>query len=1159
MSYQPKTHLLRSGVPQRLDGHRPLRHIPLDVYLETFDYFQVGESFSERECKIILSNIIPVCRLFRAICLPRRLRSLTLSSQQKGLIKFTRTKFHEPQVNLCVYVRALRIADWLPESPGLSESDIDSEYEDEIVQNIQNAWVYRGIMSRLCETLPRFQNVTELIIDHAMLGLSVFIHIPLMDSLCSVDIAHCVFDDPLTDRAYRLIYHMTPRTPWRKLRFVENTGYEKALHALATMASTSALESFTTTEWYVARAFLTHEKKALVNLKTLDIPCDEPDVIGKFLAVTPTITTLAITGLPEFTVGVQTHLQLPPSALPNLHTLNCNSVLLEELVSGRPVSNIEVFTTNCGAPIPNALSTTDILSTLSRSSAQIKNLGIEDTAPSLSDEELNLGYFAQLERLTWYPSIHEHDLTEMIKSKRLPANGVIWHPTVPTVNIVCEYYLQEALVPVYDLQAQHDLLCPFFASLFPGATTITTTPGIEWRKYMLGSPSVPVWKPVVIARDDVRSHILADPDAYTLKKDYEGCLKGLFEEDELDPLLKSVLGIEDDIEFFSEYEILLRLQKMSTVIEEDDHVDICLTGNGSGVRAPHYYCLHVLHESVASIELIIDDVEPTGDSYPNMSSIEVVTLLNVTVPERRDGSNTLQQIPADVYYDIFDYFQVGETFSGRECKTIFSNLIPVCRLFRAICLPRRLRSLTLPIQKKDLVKFTGTNFHEPYINLYAFVSALRFADRLPKPLFESDGSESEDGIAQRIQNAWVYRSIILPLCDNLPRFQNVTELTIDDTVLGLRVFTYIALMDSLCSVDIAHCVFDDTPTDRASRIIHPVTPWRKLRFVKNEWYDKAVQALATIACTPALETFITNEWHVARTFLTHEKKALVNLKMLDIPGDEPDVIGKFLAVTPTISTLTIRDGPQFATGDQAPLRLPPSALPNLHTLRCDSVLLEELVSGRPVSNVEVTNTNFGAYTPDASSTADFLSILNRSSAPIRGLGLEVFASKLTDAKGLNLRNFAQLERFTFYAADDERGFTEIIKSEDLAASKAIWHPTVSTVNIVFDYCVEPDLVLAYDLQVDHDLLCPLFEILFPGVKTITTCPGIEWRKHMHGSPSAPVWKPVVIARDDVRSHILSNADACVVTKDYEGCLKGLFEEEELNLPLKRALGIEDDG
>ncbi|KAA1472651.1 hypothetical protein DENSPDRAFT_838986 [Dentipellis sp. KUC8613] len=548
MSHQPKIPRLRSAVPRRQDGHKPLRHIPLDVYLEIFDYFQVGESFSERECKIIFSNSIPVCRLFRAICLPRRLRSLTLSSQQKGLIKFTHTKFHEPETDLCEYVRTLRIVDWRPESPELSESDIDSENEDEIVQTNPNTWVYRGIMSRLCETLPRFQNVTELIIDYAMLSPSIFVHIPLMNNLYSVDIAYCKFDDPLTDRARRLIYHMTPQTPWRKLRFVANTGCEKALHALATMASTSALESLTTMEWSVAHAFLTQKKNALVGLTMLDIPCDHPDVVGKFLAMTPTITTLTLTGLPIFTERSQAHLQLPPSALPNLHTLKCNYLLLEELVSGRPVSSVQVFTTIFGTPVGtlDASSTMDILSVVGRSSAQIKLLGIEETTSPLTGAGLNLKDFTHLEQFTFYVSVHKDILTKMIKSTQLPATDAdVWHPTVPIMNIVFDHYLQSAVMPLYDLQIDHDL-CLFLASLFPGATTITTTPGIEWRKHMRESPSAPVWKPVIIARDIVRSHVRSWADAFWVMRDYEGCLEALFEEHELDvdPLLRSVLGIK---------------------------------------------------------------------------------------------------------------------------------------------------------------------------------------------------------------------------------------------------------------------------------------------------------------------------------------------------------------------------------------------------------------------------------------------------------------------------------------------------------------------------------------------------------------------------------------------------------------------------------------
>ncbi|TFY60337.1 hypothetical protein EVG20_g7454 [Dentipellis fragilis] len=461
------------------------------------------------------------------------------------LVKFACTTFQKPHDHLSAFVRVLRFVDLSSED---SDSDPDTEGDEENIQTIQTASVYRDILFQLCDILTHFYNVTELIFHHAMLKLDVFLHMSFMNSLSSVDIAHCEFDDPAADGTFLPIHHSNPCVPWRSLRLVANKGYETCLDALAGLAATPALESFTTTEWEVALAFLVHESQAMTGLKTLHIPCGDLRVVGQFLEATPTIISLTITRLPAGTPFSERHLRLPRTALPSLHTIKCAPVLLPELVPGRPVSSVDVsdFGQRPDMPGDGRLSVDGLFATLRRSSVPIRSLGIASAVLSKPGAETDFRNFAQLERMTMCMSGAQDLFVHMIKDMPSWLNTVRegHHPTVRTVDV--RFCQPAEAVPVYDLDADRIAVAELFTAMFTGATTITTSPYIEWRKHASVRRDSVVWKPVVIARDTVRTHILSMVGTYKAVKDYEGCLSGLFEDKELTLPLKRVLGIEDD-------------------------------------------------------------------------------------------------------------------------------------------------------------------------------------------------------------------------------------------------------------------------------------------------------------------------------------------------------------------------------------------------------------------------------------------------------------------------------------------------------------------------------------------------------------------------------------------------------------------------------------
>ncbi|KZV74176.1 hypothetical protein PENSPDRAFT_648181 [Peniophora sp. CONT] len=181
---------------------------------------------------------------------------------------------------------------------------------------------------------------------------SFFDAVAYLGALSRVSISRCVFgafegaEDPYPVEP--------PRTPWTSFTFHDNTCSMEYIYAFVSLISSPHLQTLNTTQWSLIHALAEQGEVLLEGLHELatQIPCTPATALKDFLIRTPSIRTLRITSIQTFgpdtfdyTTVYNTARQLvdlPPSALPNLTSVQCPVTLLDALVPGRPVSSIDV-------------------------------------------------------------------------------------------------------------------------------------------------------------------------------------------------------------------------------------------------------------------------------------------------------------------------------------------------------------------------------------------------------------------------------------------------------------------------------------------------------------------------------------------------------------------------------------------------------------------------------------------------------------------------------------------------------------------------------------------------------------------------------------------------------------------------------------------------
>ncbi|TFY83092.1 hypothetical protein EWM64_g932 [Hericium alpestre] len=552
------------------------------------------------------------------------------------------------------------------------------------------------------------------------------------------------------------------------------------------------------------------------------------------------------------------------------------------------------------------------------------------------------------------------------------------------------------------------------------------------------------------------------------------------------------------------------------------------------------------------VEDLVSHDDPERDARIRreaQSALKRWPILTSSTPQRRDGYRTLPNIPTEIYYEIFDHFQLNMSVSGQEYKRLLSTLIPVCRLFRALLLPRRLRSLTLSSTQKNLVKFATTTFSypEPEDNLFAFVQQLYITDWIPRrPIttnldpFEQDDDELPDSPTE----IWVYKGILQKISHSFMRFANVQVLTLNSVPIEHSFFTMMSCMISLHMVNICDSWFSRNES-RSSGDHKPKTPWTRFIFCNNHGYSSYLPALASLAASPSLAVFRTLDWDVTEALLSRPEP-FTGLTEISLACVGYSFLRNFLESTPTIRSLTITltRNPHLLDADEAHLRLPPSALPNLNILRCPSFLAGDLVVGRSVDHLNIRGiieAENGAVHQDEYLWLDtsLTALCQRSSVPIRDLSVTAYAlvnildEEADDGLADSMAQLKELTRLTLYVAEDEDIMLAGLYQFMLHANKPV-HPTIRTVRFRYEW-KQP-----VNLAREHDLIARRFARAFPRATMFSLSMNTEW--HLRGQE----WAPVVLDRDRMKMTLLRFAERGTQgVRDWEGCLKGLFGEREL--------------
>jgi len=205
----------------------------------------------------------------------------------------------------------------------------------------------------------------------------------------------------------------------------------------------------------------------------------------------------------------------------------------------------------------------------------------------------------------------------------------------------------------------------------------------------------------------------------------------------------------------------------------------------------------------------------------------------------------------------------------------------------------------------------------------------------------------------------------------------------DIELLGIPFTT--TMLDQLCevlstrlyNVNLRHCLY---PADYT--IKQPALKIQRLSLVARlNWKEtapfitKAFVAIIQKALSSITSLSMASGVGVLASFGTLPR--LTSLDLLSKSGINDEGLSKFLVANPQLV--------EFALGQ--PIKdlsfLPPSALPNLRTIRASVELVQHLLPGCPVSRVEVTNL------ASAKIMLDGLRALSRSAAPIVKLNLHL--------------------------------------------------------------------------------------------------------------------------------------------------------------------------
>jgi hypothetical protein len=335
----------------------------------------------------------------------------------------------------------------------------------------------------------------------------------------------------------------------------------------------------------------------------------------------------------------------------------------------------------------------------------------------------------------------------------------------------------------------------------------------------------------------------------------------------------------------------------------------------------------------------------------------------LVVPQR----TTALYIPEDIYHYIFAYI-----INGDVDRSLILVLTRVCKFFAVIFMPVLLVSRSINLK---IGHFSNALLHNDPIACSQIIYVKRCTIFYPD--YELIHFETQ----------------LLSIIRTLPN--TLKSLTLKNVAITYNIFTALHSLTNLTSLAIDTVIisskFASLPSQSTVKLnLESFSLYGYVVDTTGGLHDTTIilRSLASFINFDAIRTLRTN----IRVFfdaitLFNQNKTLPQIKELRCTINDFRKFLFFLDRVPSLATLSI----DFENNVDLMTSIPSDAsklIPNLVTLRCPALLLPYLISGRPVTNIDVLGrSRVRRYvTPEPS---ELIRLIQLSSAPIKVLHLSV--------------------------------------------------------------------------------------------------------------------------------------------------------------------------
>jgi hypothetical protein len=332
---------------------------------------------------------------------------------------------------------------------------------------------------------------------------------------------------------------------------------------------------------------------------------------------------------------------------------------------------------------------------------------------------------------------------------------------------------------------------------------------------------------------------------------------------------------------------------------------------------------------------------------------------------------TALYIPEDIYHCIFAYI-----INGDVDRSLISALTRVCKFFAVIFMPVLLSSRSINL---GFSHFSNALLHNDPVACSQILHVKRCT------IFHPDApiSSFETSAARLL-------SIIRTLPNTLKSLSLKHVSITDDTFTALHSLTNLTSL----AIDTANTSsrFASLPSQSTVKLdLESLLLYDYMVYPTGNLQDTYIilRSLASFINFDAIRTLhLNNSDFVDAFILLDQNKTLPQIEELRCTISDFGKLLLFLDRVPNLATLSI----DVKFNGVIMRSIPSDAsklIPNLVTLRCPASLAPYLISGRPVTDIEVYLPMFHAYLDETIESSELIRLIQLSSAPIKVLHLSV--------------------------------------------------------------------------------------------------------------------------------------------------------------------------